>query len=192
MDDEAPDFVARRLNSIIKQVTDIEKSGKTASFNRAEIIWSAYSELHGDIVEQMNVDEFFPDYKPHNAHHSEEMLELVKTKIRAIADYFSLTLDIDKTSLVPNTQITQNQYVSQINVQTFSSLINNINSLSISQPDKKQIIALVKEFEEESQSKKEPKKLRNILLRVARLSIDAAGFLLKHANDIGVLKDMLL
>ena len=95
----APDFVARRLNSIIKQILDIEKSGKIPSFNRAEIIWNAYSELHGNILEHVDVDNFFPDFRPHNVHHSEELLEIVKTRIREIADNFLLTLDIDKTGL---------------------------------------------------------------------------------------------
>jgi len=191
MTDKAPDFVARRLNSIIKQISDIEKSDKISSFNHAEVIWSAYSELHGNILEHMELDEFFPDFKPHNAHHSEELLEVIKTRVREIADHFLLTLDIDKTNSVPNTQITQNQYVSQTNVQTLSSLINNINSLSISPSDKEQITTLVNDFEKESQGSKDPKKLRSMLLKVTGLSVDAASFLLKHANEIGVLKDML-
>ncbi len=191
MTDKAPDFVTRRLNSIIKQISDIEKSDKISSFNHAEVIWSAYSELHENILEHMELDEFFPDFKPHNAHHSEELLEVIKTRVHEIADHFLLTLDIDKTNSVPNTQITQNQYVSQTNVQTLSSLINNINSLSISPSDKEQITTLVNDFEKESQGSKDPKKLRSMLLKVTGLSVDAASFLLKHANEIGVLKDML-
>lgn len=191
MTDKAPDFVARRLNSIIKQVFDIEKSGKIASFNRAEVVWNAYSELHGNILEHMEVDNFFPNFKPHNAQHSEELLEVVKTRVREIADHFSLTLSIDKVNSIPSTQITQTQIVSQVNVQTLSNLIDNVNSLSIPQSDKEQIITLVKDFEDESKGEKEPKKLRNILFKVAGLSIDAAGFLLKHANEIGMLQKML-
>ena len=192
MTDQAPDFVARRLNSIIKQVFELEKTGKTPSFERAEVIWGAYSELHKKIVEHMEFDEFFPDFKPHNVGHSEDLLEVIKTRVREIADHFSLTLDIDKPYSVPTTQITQTQIVSQTNVQTLTSLIDVINTLSISSSDKEQIKTLVNEFEKESQGNKDPKKLRGILSKVARLSIDAASFLLKHANEIGVLSDMMV
>ena len=44
----------------------------------------------------MDLDEFFPKYTPHTAGHSEVILEKTKTRIRELADYFKLTLDIDK------------------------------------------------------------------------------------------------
>lgn len=192
MENEIPPFVAKRLNSIMKQVMEIEQTGKIPSFNRVEIIWNAYSELHGSILEHMEVDEFFPDYKRYSVGDSEVILELIKTKVREIADNFSLTLEIDKTNIIPSTQITQNQFVTQTNVQTLNSLIENVNTLPISQTNKEQIINLVKEFEEESREGKESKKLRGLMARVAELSIDAASLLLKHANEIGTLRDMLL
>jgi len=73
-----------------------------------------------------------------------------------------------------------------------SNLIENVNLLPLSPPTKDEIIKLVKEFEEESEGRKEPTKLRNILFKVSGLSMDAGSFLLKHANEIGVLKDVLL
>ena len=191
MENEVPDFVVRRLNSIMKQVTDIEKSGKIPSFERANIIWTSYAELHKNILEEMVVSEDFPNYVLYSGH-SEDALELIKTRVREIADHLAITLEIDKIHPIPHTQITQNQFVTQTNVQTLNNLIDIVNSLSVSQTNKEQIINLVKEFEQESKGNKEPKKLRGLFLQVANLSIDAASFLLKHANDIGALHDLFL
>lgn len=190
MNNQTPTYVVRRLNSLMRQVTDIENMKKVQSFERVEVIWKAYVKLHQQISENVDVDESFPrlndNEKPHD---SDILLELIKTQIREIADNLSVDLDVDKTNTVPNTMFSQ--YISQTNVQTLNNLINNINSLSIPVTDKEKITLLAKEFEEESKNKKQPEKLRGLLFKVAELSIDAAGFLLKHAHEMGVLKNLL-
>jgi len=119
MSSKITDFVARRLNSIIRQISEIENSKKSVGFERVEIVWNSYAELHQSILREMSdLGEFFPDYKPHDVKYADHLIELTKTKVRELADHFSLTLDIDKTESVPSTVITQNQVVSQTNVQT--------------------------------------------------------------------------
>ncbi len=189
---EVPPYVIRRLNSLMRQITDIENMGKVAQFERAEVIWDAYAKLHQEMLSNMTTGEFFPEYEPHNAHHSDIMLELIKTRIREIADNLSIDLEIDKTNASPSTIINQTQNVIQTNVQTLSNLIDIVNSLSISKSDKEKITSLIREFEEESKNAKRPEKLRSMLLKVAELSIDSACFLLKHAHGIGVLQNLLL
>ena len=192
--EKIPDFVAMRLNSIMRQVNEIEQSKIQPSFDQVEIVWNAYAELHQNILEHMEgrLDEFFPKYKPHNVQFSNLLTELTKLRVRELADHFLLNLDVDQTNSSPDTIITQNQFVSQSNLQTLANLIDNVNSLPIPKSDREQIVSLVKEFEDESKGRKEPTKLRNILFKVAGLSMDAASFLLKHANEIGILKDVLL
>jgi len=192
MNEQAPPYVIRRLNSLMRQITDIENTKKIPQFDRVEVIWNAYAELHQQIAENMETDEFFPEYREHKAGHSEILLELIKTRIREIADNLSIDIEIDKANISPNTVINQIQNVTQTNVQSLSNLIDIVNSLSIPKSDKEKITSLVKEFEEEAKNTKQPKKLRGILFKVAELSIDAACFLLKHANEIGVLKNLLL
>ena len=191
---EIPKFVAMRLNSIIKQVNELEQSKKTPTFEEVEVVWKAYSELHHSILDNMTsqLDEYFPKYRVHNVQQSDTLLQLTKTRVREIADHFLLKLDIDQSNSFPTTLVTQNQIVSQNNVQTLSNLIENVNSLQIPDSNKEQIVALVNEFEEESKGRKEPAKLRKIFFNVAELSMDAASFLLKHASEIGILKDVLL
>ncbi len=92
--DKIPDFVSRRLNSIIKQVSDIEQFQKKPSFDQVEIVWNAYSELHQNILENMEtrLGEFFPDYKPHNVQYSSLLLELTKTRVRELNYNISMGL----------------------------------------------------------------------------------------------------
>jgi|CXWL01.1.fsa_nt_gi hypothetical protein len=182
---EAPEFVARRLNSIIKQITDIERTGKTPSFDRCEVVWNAYSELHQNIIENIELDDFFPKYTEHNASHSEVLLEKIKTKIRELADYFSLTLDIDqKTQSGPVMAQYQNQVSTQINLQKVDNVIECINSLNLNFEQKTELVKLTKEFEE-NLNKKDSGKLKSILTKVAEISPKVAGFLLEHASELG-------
>lgn len=192
MGKESPPYVIRRLNSLMKQIVDIENTGKVPQFERVEVIWNAFTTLHQEILLNIETDEFFPPYQPHNAHHSEILLELIKTRIREIADNLSIDLEIDRIISSPNTVINQTQNVIQTNVQTITNLIDIVNSLSISKSDKEKITHLVKEFEKESENAKRPEKLRELLFKVAEVSIDAGCFLLKHAHGIGVLKNLLL
>lgn len=188
---ETPSFVIRRLNSLMQQIIDIENRHETPAFDRVQVIWNSYAELHKTMEENMQVDEFFPQYVEHNARHSDELLELIKTRIREIADNLSVDLAVDKVNVSPNTIINQIQSVSQTNIQTLRNLIDVINTLSIPNSDKEKIIQLVTEFENEVKNEKRSDKLRDILYKVSELSIDAASFLLKHASELGVLKNLL-
>src|SRR5437762_12941294 len=113
MKKDAPPYVIRRLNSLMRQVIDIENMEKVPQFERVEVIWDAYAKLHQEMLLSMDTDEFFPAYKNHNAHHSEILLELIKTGIREIADNLAIDLEVDKTNTSPNTIITQTQNVIQ-------------------------------------------------------------------------------
>jgi len=193
MNQKTPPYVIRRLNDLMKQIIDIENTQKIPQFERVEVIWNSYSELHHQILDNMETDEFFPQYNAHKASHSQVLLELIKTRLREMASNLSVDLEVDKTmQSSPSTIITQTQNVFQNNVQSLNNLIDIVNSLQILESNKKKVLDLVKEFEEESKNTKQPEKLRNILFKVADLSIDAACFLLKHANEIGILEKLLL
>ena len=194
-DDEGKKWAAAKLNTMLKEL----KEGQELIFgdvsNISHYIPKRFMKIHKQIKEKFPDNNEIPPVLELKELHEEYQygkLYYIFSTINDIANALGITLK-ETGSNDSGQIITQNttQQVTQINVQTTENLIENINKLNIQFDTKTEIVNLVKDFDNEVKNKKDPTKLREILLKVGNLSFKAGALLFEHAEELGLLSLLL-
>ena len=186
-------FAERRLNSLMNEIMEGTKGvGDTQSHNVEFYSTKRFLELHKQIAEMFPLNKRIPKYLtieeiPKKYQYGRGYY--VKSTIRELADALGIKLEYDKKSeSSPFMAQYQSQNVSQVNLQTLSSVIDCVNNLQMDWNTKEKVVELLKEFEQEATTEKNPSKLKSILTKVAEISPTVAGFLFQHAHELGLTK----
>jgi len=194
-DDEDKKWAAARLNSMLNELKEGPKLIFGDVSNVSHYIPRRFVKVHEQIKEKFpDNDGIPPVLEPEEMHEEYQYAKLyyIYTTINEIANALGITLK-EQGNKDAGQIITQysNQQVTQINVQTTENLIENINKLDIRFDTKTEIVNLVKEFDDEVKNKKDPNKLKEILLKVGKLSFKAGALLFEHAEELGLLSLLL-
>lgn len=199
--DPNKEFIGRRLRSIFKSIREAETGPDQKTFgfeHRLKEIGQQYNDVLSKAKELFPGNKYLPENEKAidwvlKKSGTSGLAEYLKSNIRTIADALDIPLEHPLASYNENSSnnpaviVDARTNVSQSNVQTVESTIDNINSLKLDQSKTEEIIKLVKDFEEESKANKDPSKLKEIFKKVAGISVQAASFLLVHAKELGVL-----
>jgi len=190
-DGEDRKWVEASLNSMLKELQEGPKFIHGDESNPAFYITKRFVELHKQIKEKFSDKNLIPPVlglEEINKNYQYAKLYYVFTTINQIADALEIKLkDKNQKELGQIIAQYQNLQVTQINVQTIENVIENINKLDIDFNTKTEIVKLVKEFDKEAKGTKDPQKLKDILLKVGKLSAKAGAYLFEHAEELGLL-----
>ena len=190
-DDPDINWAKKRLNSTMEEIREGSKLISGDESNIGYYITKRFIELHQKIKQKFSDNTSIPEPKTLeeiNEGYKYAKLYYVFTTVKEIADSLGISLKDSQTK--ETGQIIaqyQNQQVTQVNVQTIDNLIENINKLDIDFNTKTEIVKLVKEFDEEAKGEKNPGKLKDILMKIGKLSAKAGAYLFEHAEELGLL-----
>lgn len=81
-------FLLTRINSLQKDITEIEKKHKTVPHAEAKIIWDQFLKIHNEALKSQGKESLVPskDYDDAESYYSGMMIQIMKTTLRGIQD----------------------------------------------------------------------------------------------------------
>lgn len=187
------EYLTSSLNSLSNEIPKGNEISEVGD-SRAKVFAQKFNKILGITNKEFSSNIFLPEEISIDdvLYHSggSGLAQLVLSNVNDVADAIGIEIKTNENKSA--TTITQNQITNQTSIQSVENAIDIVNTLSIEQSVKREIIQIMKEFETEAKNDTpNPKTLRQKFYEICKKSMDAAPAVINLANSLNVLGLML-